>query len=64
MEYSYDFFEIFDIQESSYQIPPSFHGPRDVEFDMSLCVPSHVTPNVNTALEYIAETEGFNFDRC
>jgi len=50
-----------NFQKSYYQIPPSFHGPRDVEFDMSLCVPTHITENLNTALDYIAEMEGFRF---
>ncbi|XP_076812551.1 haloacid dehalogenase-like hydrolase domain-containing 5 [Clavelina lepadiformis] len=45
---------------SSYQIPPVFHGPRDMEFDVSLCMPSHITNDVDSALDYIFERESFH----
>ena len=55
------YFCVCFLQGSSYQIPPVFHGPRDMELNMSLCMPDHITQDVNTALNYIEEVENFKF---
>nr|CAB3229627.1 cat eye syndrome critical region protein 5 [Phallusia mammillata] len=45
--------------ESPYQIPPVFHGPRDIEFDVNLCMPSYITKDANAALDVIFDLQKF-----
>uniref|UniRef100_H2Z423 Haloacid dehalogenase-like hydrolase domain-containing 5 n=1 Tax=Ciona savignyi TaxID=51511 RepID=H2Z423_CIOSA len=47
---------------SSYQIPPVFHGPRDMEFDVNLCVPSFITKDANKAIDRIVKMENFSLE--
>uniref|UniRef100_H2Z419 Haloacid dehalogenase-like hydrolase domain-containing 5 n=1 Tax=Ciona savignyi TaxID=51511 RepID=H2Z419_CIOSA len=46
----------------SYQIPPVFHGPRDMEFDVNLCVPSFITKDANKAIDRIVKMENFSLE--
>nr|XP_002129944.1 haloacid dehalogenase-like hydrolase domain-containing 5 isoform X1 [Ciona intestinalis] len=47
---------------SKYQIPPVFHGPRDMEFDVSLCVPTFITHDADEAVNKITELENFDLE--
>jgi len=46
-----------DTQESAYQKPPVFHGPRDMEFDVDLCEPTMIVHDAHRAVETIFERE-------
>lgn len=50
---------VYSEEGSSYDIPPVFHGPRDMEFDRNLCEPSYITQDVDTALDVIFKLEEF-----
>lgn len=50
---------VYSQEGSSYDIPPVFHGPRDMDFDAQLCQPTYITHDLNTAIDLIFNKEGF-----
>ncbi|XP_039262983.2 haloacid dehalogenase-like hydrolase domain-containing 5 [Styela clava] len=50
---------VYSQEGSSYDIPPVFHGPRDMDFDANLCQPTYITHDLNTAIDLIFDKEGF-----